>query len=49
MATALPVYDISDVCSNCKLFNWKQPEKSKNVRKCMCGNTTEYRFELRVF
>ena len=35
MATALPSYDIiSGLCSNCFLFNWKQPENRKTLRKC---------------
>ena len=34
MATALPADDISDVCSNCVLFDWKQPENPKAVRRC---------------
>ena len=35
MATALPAYDIiSGLCSNCFLFNWKQPENRETLRKC---------------
>ena len=26
--------DISNFCANCKLFEWKQPENLKIVRKC---------------
>ena len=34
MASALPALDISGLCSNCFLFNWKQPENPKSLRKC---------------
>lgn len=42
MATALPADDISDVCSNCVLFNWKQPENPKNVRRCTRCHVVAY-------
>ena len=42
MATALPADDISDVCSNCVLFNWKQPENLKTVRRCTRCHVVAY-------
>ena len=42
MATALPADDISDVCSNCVLFNWKQPENPKTVRRCTRCHVVAY-------
>ena len=41
MAAALPAYDISDVCSNCELFNWKQPDP-KTLRKCTRCHVVAY-------
>ena len=42
MASALPVHDISDVCSNCKLFYWRQPENPTTVRKCTRCHVVAY-------
>ena len=42
MATALPAYDISDVCLNCNLFNWKQPENPTTLRKCTRCHVVAY-------
>ena len=34
ISSAVLTYDISNFCANCKLFQWKQPENRKTVRKC---------------
>ena len=40
MASTVLKKQISDLCANCYLFNWKQPEKS--VRKCTRCHVVAY-------
>ena len=42
MATALQEYDISDICANCLLFNWNQPENPNVLRKCTRCHAVAY-------